>query len=89
MCTIATAKVQRNYNCYNVYFNECLQFTKEQTYINCNNVIEISDSEFGKLIKDGKVHRLEGRIDELGLQLIAKGVKLSPEVQGRIKDLFE
>ena len=24
MCTIATAKVQRNYNCDNVYFNECL-----------------------------------------------------------------
>ncbi len=27
MCTIATAKVQRNYNCYNVYFNECLPKT--------------------------------------------------------------
>ena len=26
MCTIAGAKVQRNYNCYNVYFYECLQF---------------------------------------------------------------
>jgi len=35
VCTIATAKVplgfaaslveERNYNCYNVYFNECLQ----------------------------------------------------------------
>ena len=25
MCTIAGAKVQRNYNCYNVYFNECLR----------------------------------------------------------------
>ena len=25
VCTIADAKVQRNYNCYNVYFNECLQ----------------------------------------------------------------
>ena len=25
MCTIATAKVQRNYNCHNVYFYECLQ----------------------------------------------------------------
>ena len=25
MCTIATAKVQRNYNCYNVYFNGCLR----------------------------------------------------------------
>ena len=23
-CTIATAKVQRHYNCYNVYLNECL-----------------------------------------------------------------
>ena len=28
MCTIAGAKVQRNYNCYNVYFNECLQLNK-------------------------------------------------------------
>ena len=25
MCTIATAKVQINYNCYNVYFYECLR----------------------------------------------------------------
>jgi hypothetical protein len=24
MCTIADAKVRQNYNCYNVYFNECL-----------------------------------------------------------------
>ena len=24
MCTIAGAKVRLNYNCYNVYFNECL-----------------------------------------------------------------
>ena len=29
MCTIADAKVQRNYNCYNVYFYECLP--KENT----------------------------------------------------------
>ena len=28
MCTIAAAKVQRNYNCYNVYFNECLHFNE-------------------------------------------------------------
>lgn len=26
MCTIAGAKVQLNYNCYNVYLNECLRF---------------------------------------------------------------
>ena len=24
MCTIAGTKVHLNYNCYNVYFNECL-----------------------------------------------------------------
>jgi len=35
------------------------------------------------------VHRLDGQIDELGMQLIANGVKLSPEVEERIKDLFE
>jgi transposase len=28
VCTIATAKVQLNYNCYNVYFNGCLRFSK-------------------------------------------------------------
>ena len=69
--------------------NDTNKFTKELTYINCNNVIEISENEFGKLVKEGKVHRLDGQIDALGLQLIAKGVKLSPEVEGRIKDLFE
>jgi hypothetical protein len=69
--------------------NDINKFTKSQTYINCNNVIEISETEFGKLIKDGKVHRLEGKIDAQGLQLIANGVKLSPEVEGRIKDLFD
>lgn len=69
--------------------NDMNKFTKNQTYINCNNVIEISETEFGKLIKDGKVHRLDGQIDAKGLQLIANGVKLSPEVEGRIKDLFD
>ena len=28
MCTIADAKVRQNYNCYNVYFNECLLIKK-------------------------------------------------------------
>ena len=68
--------------------NEVNQFQRDMTYVNCNSVIEISESEFGKLIKDGKVHRLSGHIDELGMSLIANGVKLSPEVERRIKDLF-
>ena len=57
-------------------------------YVNCNNVIEVSETVFGRLIKEGKVHRLSGQIDELGMSLIANGVKLSPEVERRIKDLF-
>ncbi len=68
--------------------NDVNKFTKEQTYINCNHVIEISEAKFGKLIKEGKVHRLDGFIDDFGLQLIANGVKLSPEVERRIKNLF-
>ena len=42
------------------------QFQRDMTYVNCNSVIEISEVECGKLIKDGKVHRLSGHIDELG-----------------------
>lgn len=68
--------------------NSVNKFTKEHTYVNCNNIVEISEADFGKLIQAGKVHRLDGYIDGLGLQLIGNGVKLSPEVEGRIKDLF-
>lgn len=38
--------------------------------------------------EDGKVHRLDGKLDELSMTLIANGVKLSPDVERRIKDLF-
>lgn len=58
------------------------------TYVNCNNVIEVSEAEFGKLIMEGKVHRLDGQMDEQSMWLIANGVKLSKDVPGRIKDLF-
>ena len=33
MCTIALAKVQRNYNCYNVYFYECLRNINKKLYL--------------------------------------------------------
>lgn len=68
--------------------NKVNKFQKEHTYVNCNSVIEISETEFGKLIKEGKVHKLDGIIDEQGLSLIANGVKLSTDVERRIKDLF-
>ena len=64
------------------------KFREPQTYINCNNVIEISSSDFGDLIKTGKIRKLDGVIDNIDMQLIAKGVKLSPDVPLRIKKLF-
>lgn len=68
--------------------NEVNKFQRDMTYVNCNNVIEVSETEFGQLIKDGKVHRLDGKLDELSMALVANGVKLSPDVERRIKDLF-
>ena len=68
--------------------NDVNKFQKDMTYVNCNNVIEVSEVLFGQLIKDGKIHRLDGVMDELSMELIAKGVKLSPDVERRIKDLF-
>lgn len=69
--------------------NDTNKFRKPQTYINCNNVIEISSSDFGDLIKTGKIRKLDGVIDYSDMQLIAKGVKLSPDVPLRIKKLFD
>ena len=68
--------------------NEVNKFQKDMTYVDCNHVIEIGETEFKQLVKDGKIHRLSGMIDDLGLSLIANGVKLSPDVERRIKDLF-
>ena len=43
--------------------NNVNKFQRDMTYVNCNNVIEVSEAEFGQLIKDGKAHRLEGKLD--------------------------
>lgn len=64
------------------------KFHKPQTYVNCNKVVELTDEEFGNLVKSGKIHKLNGNIGQLGLELIAKGIKLSPDIEGRIKRLF-
>jgi len=40
MCTIAGAKVQRNYNCYNVYFYECLLSSDNGRLLEHKNVTE-------------------------------------------------
>lgn len=66
------------------------KFTKP-TYINCNTVIELTEEEFGRLIKERKIFRDKrgGVIDEEGMCLIADGILKSTEVDERIRDLFK
>ncbi|MCQ2256709.1 MAG: hypothetical protein MJZ41_01800 [Bacteroidaceae bacterium] len=64
------------------------KFRKPQTYVNCNKVVELTEEEFGNLVKTCKIHKLSGNIGKIGLSLIAKGINLSPDIEGRIKRLF-
>lgn len=64
------------------------KFHKSQTYVNCNQVVEIEEKEFGELVNAGKIHKLDGNIGSLGLTLIANGIRISPDIEGRIKKLF-
>ena len=60
MCTIADAKVRQNYNCYNVYFNECLPNYKGELYN-----LPFNMNTFNKMWPD--VHtpaEAQARIDE-------------------------
>lgn len=68
--------------------NAVNKFTKEQTYLNCNNVIRCGLGEFSRILKEGKARRLEGDLTELDLELVAKGVKLSTIVPENIKKMF-
>ncbi len=63
------------------------KFTKE-TYINCNQVVELSDEEFGKLVKEKKIRLDKGIIGKEGLSKIAAGIKCSPDIERKIKKLF-
>ena len=59
MCTIATAKVQLNYNCYNVYFNGCLHYNCYNVYF--NECLRLSRMEPSSL-KDETFILLRGKV---------------------------
>ena len=65
------------------------KFQKDITYINCNQVVEIESDEFGELIKRGVIHKLSGELDCKSLELIGNGIKLSTEIERRIKEMFD
>ena len=64
MRTIATAKVQRNYNCYNVYFYECLRKYRIVVLLTLEQVLDAADGAH-------EVRSFVRQID--GLRLVATG----------------
>lgn len=81
---------RRNFdpNTYPMFVPDNANEFDKDTFVNCNNVYEIGNKEFAKLIEDGMVRRIAGCIDGTGLQAIAKGVKLSKTIERNIKALF-
>lgn len=68
--------------------NKTNKFRDSQTYVNCNDIVEIGASDFYRMISDGKVRRLSGKMSEEELAIVANGVRKSTVVEGRIKELF-
>ncbi len=64
------------------------KFDEALTFVNCNDVYECSAGEFALLLDDGSVVPFDGVIDSQGMELIAKGIKLSKTVPKEIQDLF-
>lgn len=76
-------------NTYPVFTaNNINQLKKPQTYIDCNRPIETSHEEFSKLLKNDQVYELPGIFDLKSLSLILAGVRCSPLVEERIKQLL-
>lgn len=76
-------------NTYPVFTsNGTNMLNKDQTFIDCNNPIELTHTEFSKLLKNNKVYELPGHFDANSLAIIIKGVKRSTVVEQRIKDML-
>lgn len=61
------------------------------TYINCNEVWQMSEEEFGRLYAEGKISDTKGSgfINETGMRLISNGIKLSTQITDDVKELFK
>lgn len=64
------------------------KFEKSETYINCNEVVEVEADVFQNYISAGKIHLLKGKMDKPALDKIAEGIRQSTVIEGKYKDLF-
>lgn len=68
--------------------NNINKFDRPLTFVNCNQVIECSVSDFQGYIEAGFVRPLDGVLTDSEMADIARGVQLSPWVSRDIKKLF-
>lgn len=64
------------------------KFEKSETYVNCNEVVEVEADVFQNYISTGKIHLLKGKMDTTALDKIADGIRQSTVIEGKYKDMF-
>ena len=79
-----------NINTYPVVQPDVLNGFSQPTYINCNQVWELDEEQFGDLFKAGQIRNTQsdGCLDDVDMKRISNGIKLSTEVPDNIKELF-
>lgn len=68
--------------------DELNKFDADYTFVNCNDVVECSADEFVEYLESKCIVPMEGVIDDVGMEAIAKGIKLSKTVAAEIQALF-
>ena len=86
---IRLARIRRWDNrTYPVIFKSAVNKLMRDTYVNCNEFIELTEDEFGNLTRQGLIHREVGggTITEADMIRIREGIDLSINISDEDKD---
>ena len=86
---IRLARIRRWDNrTYPVIFKSAVNKLMRDTYVNCNEFVELTEDEFGNLTRQGLIHREVGggTIPESDMIRIREGIDLSVNISDEDKD---
>ena len=86
---IRLARIRRWDNrTYPVIFKSAVNKLMRDTYVNCNEFVELTEDEFGNLTRRGLIHREVGggTITEADMIRIREGIDLSVNISDEDKD---
>ena len=86
---IRLARIRRWDNrTYPVIFKSAVNKLMRDTYVNCNEFVELTEDEFGNLTRRGLIHREVGggTIPEADMIRIREGIDLSVNISDEDKD---